>query len=182
MMASIFGSMPLSIRSVPAATISPISPRMLAAGGATLVQLRDKLSDTARHGRAGARDQGGAAPLRVPLLINDRVDVALASGADGVHVGQDDMAVEDARRLLGPDAIIGLSIKTRRAGARPRRSICSTMSASAASMRTTSKDNPRSADRRSTGCARIVEVLRAARRSFPLCAHRRHRRRQCGAR
>ena len=52
----------------------------------------------------------------VPLVINDRVDVALAAGADGVHVGQDDMAAEDARRLLGPDAIIGLSIKTRGAG------------------------------------------------------------------
>ena len=52
------------------------------------------------------------APFGVPLLINDRVDVALASGADGVHVGQDDMAAADARRLLGPEAIIGLSIKT----------------------------------------------------------------------
>ena len=52
----------------------------------------------------------------MPLLINDRVDVALASGADGVHVGRDDMAVADARRLLGPDAIIGLSIKTVAAG------------------------------------------------------------------
>jgi thiamine-phosphate pyrophosphorylase len=45
-------------------------------------------------------------------VINDRVDVALASGADGVHVGQDDMAVEDARKILGRHAIIGLSIKT----------------------------------------------------------------------
>ncbi|MBJ7408392.1 MAG: thiamine phosphate synthase, partial [Bradyrhizobium sp.] len=49
----------------------------------------------------------------VPLLINDRVDVALAAGADGVHVGWDDMPVADARRLLGREAIIGLSIKTR---------------------------------------------------------------------
>src|SRR5258706_1958110 len=52
------------------------------------------------------------APLDVPLLINDRIDVALASGADGAHIGQEDMAVEDARRLLGVDAIIGLSVKT----------------------------------------------------------------------
>ena len=52
----------------------------------------------------------------VPLLINDRVDVALAAGADGVHVGWDDMPVADARRLLGREAIIGLSIKTARAG------------------------------------------------------------------
>jgi thiamine-phosphate pyrophosphorylase len=52
------------------------------------------------------------AASRVPLIINDRVDVALAAGAAGVHVGQDDMDPADARRLLGPDAIIGLSIKT----------------------------------------------------------------------
>ena len=51
-------------------------------------------------------------PSSVPLLINDRVDVALAAEADGVHVGQDDMAVEDARLLLGRNAIIGLTIKT----------------------------------------------------------------------
>ena len=48
----------------------------------------------------------------VPLIVNDRADVALAAGADGLHVGWDDMAVEDARRLLGGKAIIGLSIKT----------------------------------------------------------------------
>jgi thiamine-phosphate pyrophosphorylase len=51
------------------------------------------------------------APLSVAFVVNDRVDVALAAGADGVHLGQDDMAAEDARRLLGPDAIIGLSVK-----------------------------------------------------------------------
>ncbi len=48
----------------------------------------------------------------MPFVVNDRVDVAMAAGADGVHLGQEDMAVEDARQLLGPDAIIGLSIKT----------------------------------------------------------------------
>jgi thiamine-phosphate pyrophosphorylase len=53
------------------------------------------------------------APLGVPLLINDRVDVALAAGADGVHIGQSDMDPADARRLLGPDAIIGITVKTR---------------------------------------------------------------------
>ena len=45
-----------------------------------------------------------------PLLINDRVDVALAAGAQGVHLGQDDMAPADARRLLGPAAIIGATV------------------------------------------------------------------------
>jgi thiamine-phosphate pyrophosphorylase len=86
--------------------------RAVANGGATLVQLRDKLSDT-RHLIDEARAiKNALIPSGVPLLINDRVDVALASSADGVHVGQDDMGIEDVRRLLGPKAIIGLSIKT----------------------------------------------------------------------
>ncbi len=81
----------------------------LLAGGARLIQLRDK--------EAGARDllDAARACLRLTraagatLLINDRVDVALAADADGVHLGQDDVTVEDARQLLGPDKIIGLS-------------------------------------------------------------------------
>ncbi len=48
-------------------------------------------------------------PAQVPLIINDRVDVALAVGADGVHVGQQDMAPNDARRLMGPHAIVGVT-------------------------------------------------------------------------
>ena len=52
------------------------------------------------------------APLNIVFVVNDRVDVALAAGANGVHIGPDDMTPEDARHLLGPDAIIGVSIKT----------------------------------------------------------------------
>jgi thiamine-phosphate pyrophosphorylase len=52
------------------------------------------------------------ARFRVPLIINDRIDVALASGADGVHIGQDDMPYAEARRLMGLHAIIGLSVET----------------------------------------------------------------------
>ena len=84
----------------------------LATGGATLVQLRDKHGSTRQMVERARAIQAALASTRVPLLINDRVDVALATGADGVHVGQDDMAAADARRLLGRDAIIGLSIKT----------------------------------------------------------------------
>jgi thiamine-phosphate pyrophosphorylase len=51
-------------------------------------------------------------PLQVPLIVNDRVDIALEIEADGVHIGQRDMDPAGARRLLGPDAIIGLSIET----------------------------------------------------------------------
>jgi thiamine-phosphate pyrophosphorylase len=83
----------------------------VAKGGATLVQLRDKVAQT-RTLVEEARTLKSALGSGIPLIINDRVDVVLASGADGVHVGQDDMAVEDARRLLGPNAIVGLSIKT----------------------------------------------------------------------
>jgi thiamine-phosphate pyrophosphorylase len=86
--------------------------RAVVGGGATLVQLRDKLSDTRRLVEEARAIKATLEPTGVPLLINDRVDVALAVGADGVHLGQDDMAVKDARRLLGSKAVIGLSIKT----------------------------------------------------------------------
>ena len=85
---------------------------LVAAGGATLVQLRDKHGETRAMVEAARAIRANLKPMRVPLLINDRVDVALAAQAEGVHVGQEDMAVADARRLLGPRAIIGLSIKT----------------------------------------------------------------------
>lgn len=81
------------------------------AGGATLIQLRHKLGST-RDFLDAARRVVAVARGRVPIIINDRVDVALAAEADGVHVGQDDMAPADARRLLGPFARIGQSIKT----------------------------------------------------------------------
>jgi thiamine-phosphate pyrophosphorylase len=86
---------------------------MLARGGATLVQLRDKFGSTQTMVETARAMRSRLAPLGVPLLINDRADVAFAAGADGVHLGQDDMAAADARRLLGPQAVIGLSIKTR---------------------------------------------------------------------
>ncbi len=86
--------------------------RLTVEGGATLVQLRDKHGSTRRQDEEARAIKAAIASSGVPLLITDRVDVALAAGADGVHVGWDDMAVEDARRLLGPDAIIGLSMKT----------------------------------------------------------------------
>jgi thiamine-phosphate pyrophosphorylase len=87
--------------------------RKLVQGGATLVQLRDKTGPTLRMIEEARAIKAALAGSFVPLLINDRVDVALAAGADGVHVGWDDMPVADARRLLGREAIIGLSIKTR---------------------------------------------------------------------
>lgn len=76
-------------------------------GGVTLVQLREKnmsdeeFTENARKMLAICRKHG------VPLIINDRVDIAAKVGADGVHVGLDDMSVKDARRILGNDKIIG---------------------------------------------------------------------------
>ena len=86
--------------------------RLCAEGGATLVQLRDKVSETRAMVEAARAIKQALAPFAVPFVVNDRIDVALAAKADGVHLGQDDMAVEDARRLLGRNAIVGLSIKS----------------------------------------------------------------------
>lgn len=81
-------------------------------GGATIVQLREKDIDTRDFVELGKRLKDALKPYGVPLIINDRIDVALAVDADGVHIGQSDMPYETARRLLGPDKIIGLSIET----------------------------------------------------------------------
>jgi len=71
--------------------------RLAAQGGATLVQLRDKGSSTREMVERARAIKAALEEFAIPFLINDRVDVALASGADGVHVGQEDMAVRDAR-------------------------------------------------------------------------------------
>lgn len=81
------------------------------AGGVTMVQLREKDAATGEFIELGRRLMAVLKPLGVPLIINDRVDVALAIDADGVHIGQSDMPYEDARRLLGSDKIIGLSVE-----------------------------------------------------------------------
>nr|OQO31405.1 hypothetical protein B0A51_02195 [Rachicladosporium sp. CCFEE 5018] len=82
------------------------------AGGVTLVQLRDKTSDTSDLIRIAKALHEVTRAANVPLLINDRIDVALASGVEGVHIGQDDMDYKTARKLLGPDAIIGVTTNT----------------------------------------------------------------------
>ena len=82
------------------------------AGGCTLIQYRDKEADTRAFVERARALKAALLGTRVPLLVNDRVDVAAAAETDGVHVGQDDMHAADARRLLGPQAIIGLTIKT----------------------------------------------------------------------
>ena len=84
-----------------------------ARGGCTLLQYREKAIADARA--ALARIRAIHAALRgsgVPLLVNDRIDLALAAGVEGVHLGQSDLHPADARRLLGRTAIIGLTLKT----------------------------------------------------------------------
>ncbi|KAG2411524.1 thiamine-phosphate pyrophosphorylase [Aspergillus terreus] len=78
-------------------------------GGVTVVQYRDKKSDTGDQIHTAKKLHQITTKYGVPLLINDRVDVALAVGAEGVHLGQDDMTIEEAKRLLPKDAIIGIS-------------------------------------------------------------------------
>ncbi|MCX7341241.1 MAG: thiamine phosphate synthase [Hyphomicrobiales bacterium] len=79
-------------------------------GGATLIQLRNPVAKAGALVNEARALVAVLAPLQVPLIINDRPDVARAVGAAGVHVGQDDLPPAAARAILGPDAIIGLSI------------------------------------------------------------------------
>ncbi|KAK6136515.1 hypothetical protein DH2020_029751 [Rehmannia glutinosa] len=81
-------------------------------GGATIVQLREKDTDTGDFLEAAKTCLEICRRHNVPLLINDRIDIALACDADGVHIGQSDMPACVARTILGPDKIIGISCKT----------------------------------------------------------------------
>ena len=78
-------------------------------GGADVIQLREKDAEASVLLRAGAVFKGAAEEHEALFIVNDRPDVALALHADGVHLGQDDLPVSVARRILGPDALIGLS-------------------------------------------------------------------------
>ncbi|KAG9189223.1 thiamine-phosphate diphosphorylase / hydroxyethylthiazole kinase [Alternaria panax] len=81
-------------------------------GGVTIVQYRDKTSDTGVLISTAKKLHEKCKAHNIPFLINDRVDVALAVGCEGVHVGQDDMNVREARRLLGNDKIIGATVSS----------------------------------------------------------------------
>ena len=93
----------------------PLDDVVLAAvrGGAGVVQLREKHTSSREFLELARALVSRIQPLGIPLIINDRADIALASGAAGLHVGQSDLPPEDARRLMGPDAIVGLSVETR---------------------------------------------------------------------
>ena len=78
-------------------------------GGADVVQLRDKDASDEEILEAGARFRVVCAQRGVPFVLNDRPDLAVACGADGVHVGQEDMPVAEARAIVGEERIVGLS-------------------------------------------------------------------------
>jgi thiamine-phosphate pyrophosphorylase len=80
-------------------------------GGVTMVQLRDKHCSTLDLIKLAARLKELLDPLDVPLIINDRPDIVLALDAGGLHIGQQDMPYDMARRILGNDKIIGLSVE-----------------------------------------------------------------------
>jgi thiamine-phosphate pyrophosphorylase len=138
------------------------------AGSATLVQLRDKQGSTRVMTEEARALRSVLEPHGVPLIINDRVDVALAAEADGVHIGQDDMAPDDARLLLGRAAIIGMSIETVEQARTAPLDLLSYVAVGGV-YGTTSKDNtdpPIGID----GLRAIVDVIRARQPKFPICA------------
>lgn len=81
-------------------------------GGVSVVQLRDKTATTSALVGMGRDLAAVLADTGVPLVVNDNVEAAIAIGADGIHVGQGDMKVEEVRQLVGPDMILGLSCAT----------------------------------------------------------------------
>lgn len=91
----------------------PLGEIALAAarGGATLIQLRNKIGTTRELVGQARTIKQVLAGTGVPLLVNDRVDVALVAEADGVHLGREDLDARAARQLLGPDAIVGATVR-----------------------------------------------------------------------
>jgi thiamine-phosphate pyrophosphorylase len=81
-------------------------------GGVAYIQLREKDITTRFFVEEARAIKKILQPYSVPLIINDRVDVALACGAEGVHIGQEDILYSTARKLMGKNAIIGLSVET----------------------------------------------------------------------
>lgn len=137
-------------------------------GGVTLVQLRDKAGDTRRMVEAARAVKAALAGSGVPLVINDRVDVCLAAGADGVHLGASDMDPRDARRLLGPDAIVGVTVKSEPdADAAPLEA--ADYAGVGGVFETASKDNP-DAPVGLDGLSRIAARLRSRKAGFPITA------------
>ena len=81
-------------------------------GGVTIVQLREKNCSSREFLEIATSIKNITSKYKIPLIINDRIDIALAVNADGVHVGQDDLPCKTAREILGEEKIIGVSVST----------------------------------------------------------------------
>jgi thiamine-phosphate pyrophosphorylase len=138
-----------------------------ARGGATLVQLRDKRSETRKLVEQARAIKQALAAFAVPFVINDRVDVAMAADAHGVHLGQDDMAVEDARRLLGSRAIIGLSVKSVEEAEAARLDLVDYIGSGG--VYATSSKQQNNAPIGPAGLAQIIAALRRRAPDLPIC-------------
>jgi thiamine-phosphate pyrophosphorylase len=140
----------------------------LIAASATLAQLRDKHGSTRAMVDEARALRAVLEPAGVPLLINDRVDVALAAEADGVHIGQDDMSAADARLLLGRTAIIGLSLSTVQHAREALLDLVDYVGVGAI-YPTGSKDDAATPIGVS-GLREVVQIVRARKPGFPICA------------
>ncbi len=107
----LYGILDVGVLGADAAALAALAAEAVA-GGTTLLQYRDKDLTDARAALARIRAIHAAVAGRAPLLVNDRIDLALAAGVEGVHLGQSDLHPEEARRLLGPRAVVGLTVKT----------------------------------------------------------------------
>lgn len=130
-------------------------------GGVSILQLRDKTGTTRRMVDSARAIRAAIAGSGVPLLVNDRVDVALAAEAEGVHLGRDDMEPATARRLLGPQAIIGLTVKEE--GHLDGGLAVADYACIGGVFETLSKDNPAGP----VGLAGLSRILAVARRRAP---------------
>ena len=99
-------------RALPAGVTLAQAVEAALVGGVTCLQLREKEASAGEILTLARTLLPLCRARRVPLLINDRVDIALAAGADGVHLGQDDLPLPEARTLLGPDRILGATAHT----------------------------------------------------------------------
>jgi thiamine-phosphate pyrophosphorylase len=138
------------------------------AASSTIVQLRDKHSDTRVLVEEARALRTILEPAGVPLVVNDRVDVALAAEADGVHIGQDDMAAADARLLLGRMAIIGLSLSTVQHAKDAPLDLIDYVGIGA--VYPTGSKETASAPIGVAGLREIAQVVRARKPGFPVCA------------
>ena len=137
-------------------------------GGATLVQLRHKSAATRATVDLGRALKAALDPLNVPLIVNDRVDVALAIGAAGVHLGLDDMAPADARRILGADALVGVTVHHPHEADAVDPS-CADYAGIGPTFATASK-NPKDPPVGVEGVGQLLRRLRARLSGFPACA------------